>query len=102
MRRGFSDGTKGPVYWLCDVLRVLDAVDEAVSRVRIKYDPVDKRKIYSLMGGANLTFKEDVVGASHIFRMAHLKPAIICDQQLKDACKAASLKGIMFKDAANY
>jgi Protein of unknown function (DUF1629) len=93
-------GEPGPTYWLCDVVRVLDAVDEMASRLGI-YD-ARGRKIYSLAGGASLVFKEDVVGSAHIFRMAYLKPQVIGDQQLKDSCKAAGLKGITFVDAANY
>ena len=93
-----QDGERGPVSWLCDVVRILDAVDEAASRVKIKYLPQYNAKIYQLAGGANLVFREDVVGAAHIFRLAHLKPAVFCDQQIKDACKAAGLKGVSFKE----
>jgi hypothetical protein len=32
MRRGQYDG---PKFWLCDVVRVLDALDESQSRLRI-------------------------------------------------------------------
>ena len=96
------DGTKGPIYWLTDVVRVLDAVDEDASRVRIKYYPEDNnRKVYSLLGGANLVFKERDVGTAHIFRMRYSEPYVICRQELRDACKKAGLKGISFKDAAN-
>jgi hypothetical protein len=91
-----ADGEPGPVSWLCDVLRVLDAVDEAASRLQIKYLPQYNAKTYQLAGGAHLVFREDVIGAAHIFRLAHLTPAIFCDQQIKDACKAASLKGVRF------
>jgi hypothetical protein len=91
-----ADGEPGPVSWLCDVLRILDAVDEAASRLQIEYLPQYNAKVYQLAGGANLVFKEDVIGAAHIFRLAHLKPAVFCDQQIKDACKAASLKGVRF------
>jgi len=92
------DGEPGPLSWLCDVLRILDAVDEVASRVKIKYLPQYNAKTYQLAGGANLVFKEDVVGAAHIFRLAHLKPAVFCDQQIKDACKAAGLKGVSFNE----
>jgi hypothetical protein len=92
-------GELGPLYWLCDVVRILDAVDEMASRLRI-YDK-QGRKTYSLVGGASLVFKEDVVGPAHVFRMAYMEPAVICDQLLKDSCKAAGLKGITFSDAAN-
>ncbi len=48
------NGTDGPLYWLCDVLRVLDAVDEGVSRVRVEHDTYEGLpwKGYSLLGGA--------------------------------------------------
>jgi hypothetical protein len=95
-----ADGTAAPTYWFCDVVRVLDAVDEAASTLRIHLDQRDDRKVYSFSGGASLVFREDVVGDAHIFRLAYLEPEVIGDQVLKDACKAAELKGITFKDAA--
>jgi len=94
------DGSPGPGYWLCDVVRVLDAVDEAASRMKIDYRY--GVKMYDLMGRANLVFKEDVVGRSHVFRLAHLEPAVVCDQHLKDACEAAALNGLTFRDMSNY
>jgi hypothetical protein len=36
------------------------------------------------------------------FRMDYAETTIICDHVLKDVCKAAGVKGIMFRDAANY
>jgi hypothetical protein len=90
------DGEPGPDYWLCDVVRVLDAVDEMASRLKI-YDEAGE-KTYSLRGGANLVFKEDVVGSAHVFRMAHLEAAVICDEQIKDACRAAHLRGVALID----
>lgn len=92
-------GELGPAYWLCDVLPILDAVDEAASKVRVEYD--GERKVYSLMGGANLIFKDDIVEDHHIFRLTPLRTANFCDNQIRDACKAAGLKGITFHDAAD-
>ena len=94
------DGEAGPTYWLCDVLRVLDALDEEASQLNI-YDE-QGYKSYSLTGGANLVFKDDIVGSAQIFRMAYLEPSVICDRSLKEACKSAGLKGITFHDASNY
>lgn len=91
------DGQRGPERWFCDVLRILDAVDEDASTIKIKYEGT--RKIYSLLGSPDVVFKEDVVDPAHIFRMAYLEPEIICDDELKRACKAAGLKGILFQDA---
>ena len=97
----------GPAYWLCDVVRVLDALDEAQSRLKIgvrddkAYSDFGK-KYYSLAGGAELAFREDAIGGAHVFRMAYLEAMVICDQALKDACKVAGLKGIRFKDALKF
>jgi Protein of unknown function (DUF1629) len=96
----YQGGSAAPVYWLCDVLRLLDAVDEEKSRVKIKHYDSDY-KVYDLMGGASLVFKEEVVGSAHIFRLRFLHPRIICDQSVKDACKDAGLRGIRFVDASD-
>ncbi len=49
-------------------------------------------KYYLLNTGMSLVFRGDVVGAAHIFRMAHFEVAVTCDQTMKDACKQADLK----------
>jgi Protein of unknown function (DUF1629) len=91
------DGSRQPVRWLCDVVRVLDAVDEAQSTV--KFGVADNgSKYYRLDGKAKLVFKDSVVGGAHIFRMKYFEPRIICDEELKRACKLADLKGISFVD----
>ena len=95
----------GPPYWLCDVIRVLDALDEARSRLKIgiredaRYEDFGK-KYYSLAGGGELVFREDAIGDAHVFRMQYLHRTVICDQTMKDTCKAAGLKGIKFDDAS--
>src|SRR5262249_52350149 len=94
----FADGAPGPCYWLCDVLRVVDAVDEKKSRLKIYED--QEGKAYSLTGSATIAFKDDVVGLARVFRPSHYEVAVFCDQQLKEACKAAGLKGISFRNAA--
>lgn len=88
-------------YWLCDVLRILDAVDEQNSRLRIEINSTGY-KWYSLMGGASLRFREEIVGSAHIFRLRFSISHVVCDQTMKDACKDAGLKGIAFHDAAKY
>jgi hypothetical protein len=99
-----SRATRGSAaldYWLCDVLRILDAVDEEKSRLRIEIDERG-RKSYSLMGGALLVFREEIVRSAHIFRLRYSIGYVICDQELKDRCKEAGLKGIAFWDPAKY
>jgi hypothetical protein len=93
----------GPGYWLCEVVRVLDALDEARWRLKIGIRDDDRyldfgKKFYDFSGGAELVFNEDVIGDAHVFRMAYRGSTVICDQVLKDACKSAGLKGIWFEN----
>ena len=50
----------------------------------------------------SFVFRDDVVGAAHIFRMAHFDVVVICDQTMKDACKQADLKGLSFRNVLKY
>jgi len=93
-------GESEPGYWLCDVIRILDALDESASDVKI-YDE-NGIKTYSLLGAHKLVFNEATVGSAHAFRMSVRDPLVICDQQVKDACGAAGVKGAYFRDAANW
>jgi hypothetical protein len=102
--RVHPDDYDGPGYWLCDVVRVLDALDETQSSLKISRRdeadyPYSGEKHYSLAGGVELIFREDTIGEAHVFRMAY-SGAVICDQLLKDAWKVAQIKGIKFKDAS--
>ncbi|MDH2341695.1 DUF1629 domain-containing protein [Bradyrhizobium sp. SSUT77] len=95
----------GPNYWLCDVVRVLDALDEAQSRLIIRIEDDARslkfgKKIYLALPGSKLVFSETAIGEAHIFRMAHGEANVICDQELKDACKSAGLKRIWFSDVS--
>jgi hypothetical protein len=95
----------GPPYWLCDVIRVLDALDETRSRLKtgIRNDRAYAdfgKKYYSIAGGGELVFRHGPIGGAHVFRMAHLETEVICDQAMKDACEAGGLKGVRFDDTA--
>ncbi|MHB0768801.1 imm11 family protein [Bradyrhizobium sp. 5.13L] len=96
---------RGPNYWLCDVVRVLDALDEAKSSVRIGVrDDVryidHGQKYYELISDYKLVFREAAIGNAHIFRMAYKCLTVICDQEFKDACKSAGLKRIKIDDVS--
>jgi hypothetical protein len=86
------DGSPGPVYWLCDVVRVLEAFDE--STVQEFRSGIKKA---GLIGDKTLVFNEIVIGDAHIFRTPY-SPNVFCDQVMKDACKAAGMKGVQFHD----
>jgi Protein of unknown function (DUF1629) len=91
------DGGNGPTYWLCDIVCVLDALDEKQSEVSaVTAD--DGTKIYNLLGQTKLIFKESAIGNRHIFRMMFSEDKIICDDAFKAACKDANLTGMRFID----
>ncbi|WP_374012445.1 imm11 family protein [Pseudoxanthomonas koreensis] len=97
-----ADGSSGPQYYLCGVVRTLDALDEEASRLRIILsDDYPKGKHYSLVGGANLVFKEHALGSAHVFRTP-FSSNVFCDRPLHDAIKEAGLSGIWLIDAADY
>jgi hypothetical protein len=89
------DGNRQPARWLCNVVRVLDAVDEAQSTVKVGVAD-NGSKCYRLRNNDKLVFKDSVVGGAHVFRMKYFEPRIICDEELKRACKLADLEGISF------
>jgi hypothetical protein len=91
------DGTDGPIRWLCDVLPVLDALDEEKSTIRIRTAD-NGSKVYNFSGGVKLIFKEDVAGPHHVFRMMYYEAQVICDEEMRLACKTAELAGLRFID----
>src|SRR5690606_18133179 len=98
-----ADGSSGPQYYLCGVLRTLDALDEEASKLKIIVgDDYLNGKVYSRnhVGGANLVFKADVVGTGHVFRTPFSEDAF-CDRALHDAIRDVGLTGVWLTDAAD-
>jgi len=89
-----SSGSAGPTYWLCDVVRVLEAFDEQTSQ-RLRQN---RLKFPSLRTARLLYFDAVAIGKAHIFRTPYWIPDIFCDQIVKDACKRAGIKGLRFVD----
>ncbi|WP_080405836.1 imm11 family protein [Burkholderia ubonensis] len=98
------DGSAGPRYYLCDIVRTLDALDEQASTLRVRFekdhDTGEDVKIRSLLSNAKLVFNEEVVGSAHVFNQVCLSTGTgaICDAVLRKACKDAGLSGIQFQD----
>jgi len=91
------DGSAGPVRWLCDVIRVLNALDEENSDVEIAVAD-DGSKFYRPVIGGGVTFKPEVIDSHHIFRMAFFQAATVCDDEFRQACNSAELTGLRFVD----
>jgi hypothetical protein len=96
------DGSLGPQYHLCDVVRTLDALDEQASQLRIEFvkdhDTGEEVKIRGLLSTTKLIFQDEVVGPAHIFRQVCLAAAPICDAAMRAACTEIGLTGIQFRD----
>jgi hypothetical protein len=86
------DGGNGPTYRLCDIICVLDALDEKQSEVSaVTAD--DGTKIYNLLGQTKLIFKESAIGNRHMFRMMFSEDKIICDDSSKLLARTRILQG---------
>ncbi|MGJ5029085.1 imm11 family protein [Bradyrhizobium sp. HKCCYLS2038] len=92
-----AEGERQPPRFLCDVTRILDAVDEPRSTVQAA-TASDGSRYYRLLSDSILAFKEEVVGRSHVFRMKYFEAAVVCDDEFRQACRSAELKGISFDD----
>ncbi|QHG87134.1 DUF1629 domain-containing protein [Xanthomonas sp. NCPPB 1638] len=104
-----ADGNKGPRYFLCDVVRVLDALDEENSEVEIEVDEdFVNGKYYDFTGGAKLAFRKDVTDGSHVFILKYSGDSVFCDRLMRNAVKEAvaeqdgGLSGLWFRDASNW
>ncbi|MCD0277841.1 DUF1629 domain-containing protein [Xanthomonas melonis] len=101
-----EDGTRGAPHYLCEVVRIIDAIDEEASTVKV-LTGYPNGKYYSLVGGAELAFRQDVIGAAHVFRTPHTADAF-SDRFLRDALisqgfgKSPKKRGVRLIDAASY
>jgi Protein of unknown function (DUF1629) len=91
------NGTEAPRHWLCDVVRVLDALDEHDSKVTIGVSSIGSKTYYIPTYG-DVFFRVEEVGPNHIFCVMYAGSYIVCDEEMKLACKAADLTGIVFDD----
>lgn len=56
---------EGPSYWFCDVVRVLDCLDEAASTV--EYYPNTRRYAFVV----NAVMRPDAIGSAHVLRLRY-------------------------------
>jgi len=85
--------------WLCDVMPLLNAVNEAKSKVDSVISS-DGRRIHRISGISRVVLDPSVVGAHHIFRLYSSSHTVVCDEIFRDIIKKSSLTGLVFKDAA--
>lgn len=92
-----ADGSAGPPYWLCDVVRVLEAFAEPTMREIEHYrERTGLQYRGFLTTRETLVFDEGAIGDHHTFRTPYSADDVFCDQVMKDACAQAGIKGIKF------
>lgn len=90
-------GKRGPRYWFCDIVRLLDAFDAESSGSGVEVTPDGARRSMSMWAGitGNAFFRKSVIGEHHIFRLQTEPGTIRCDQLMRDAIhKVPKLRGI--------
>lgn len=105
------DGSKGPPHYLCDVVRMLAALDEDQSTYQVRtgqeFETGVPFRIMTFAGGAHLAFKKDLVGTANVFRMAEKRSTVICDRMMYTAVRKAGIgvkprsDGLLWRDAAD-
>lgn len=100
-------GAKGEARYLCTVVSVVDALDEAASTLLIDTsEEFINGKFYDLGGGASVTFDRSKLGAAHVFRTPY-NGTVFCDLAFREAVAAAGIAvdsdadGLWFIDASD-
>lgn len=103
-----ADGSQGAKYFLCDVVRTLDALDEESSSLNLVIsDEYEGGKYYGMSGSLRLAFRREVLGRAHVFRLP-FHGGVFCDHLFKGAVEAAGIctadrsNGVWFSDTVNY
>jgi Protein of unknown function (DUF1629) len=94
------DGSPGPQYHLCNVVREPDALDEAASKVKIRPGDYVTGRYHDRSGWASLMFRPEAVGSAHIFA-SPCSADVFCDRVMRDAVVRAGLKGVRLQDATD-
>ena len=91
------NGSAGPKYWLADVVRFLDALDEKSSKVHVEKKIIPQtgrvqRRTYCKRGAE--VYRRESIGGAHVFRLLYLPSEIICDEDTAAAIRRQKLFGL--------
>lgn len=101
-----ADGSAAAPHYFCEVLRVLDALDEDASTLQIETGDYINGRFYNTFA-ASLTFKREVVGDAHVFFTPYSGDEAYCTRKLRDALLEAGFgvpsdtRGVWLYDAAD-
>lgn len=86
-----QSGESGPEYWLCDLVRVIEALDLERSDLPL---PDDRGMRWG--PHARHVFRAEVTGEAHFFRVPDFSGGWLCDDQAMRALKTHNLKRLDF------
>ena len=82
-------------YWICDVINVVEALDENASNIQIRFGT---SKQYRVINPTQLAFQDELISESMIFRMKFAESYIFAKKAFRDLYRAERLKGIAFSE----
>jgi hypothetical protein len=89
----YEGGTHdGPPFWFCDVIRVLDCVDEAASTVNYQKNARSKR--YATV--VNVVMRPEAVGSAHVLRLRYYTGRVLVDDVFRNMVHAHKVRGFGF------
>jgi hypothetical protein len=90
----YDGGTReGPPFWFCDVIRVLDCLDE--DRSTIHYQENITWKVYAAL--AKIVMRPEVVATAHVFRLRYYSGRVLVDDVFRGIVHANKVTGFIFK-----
>lgn len=84
----------GPGFWFCDIVRMLDCVDDERSKVTY-YEDAPFKAYRALI---DIKMRPEVVGDAHAFRLTRATLKQIVDDAFVKAIKAQKIRGFRFID----
>lgn len=84
----------GPGFWFCDIVRMLDCVDETNSIIRYQEGISWKNYIHLI----DVKMVPELVGSAHAFRLKYSTLKQIVDDVVVNAVKAEKIRGLRFID----
>jgi hypothetical protein len=91
-------GQEPVVLWLCDVIPVLDAVDESCSTVNKIINDMGEPS-HQVSAISSLFFDEKTVGFHHAFRLKTAPSKIVCDKVFRLKLQKEKLSGLSLRVA---
>lgn len=84
-------------HWFCDVVRVLDVIDESKSKLESAF--IGGKKYYHLSESKKIHLNRNIIKKHRVFMVDHCWPNVMCDEELVKICKSEKIKNISFEKA---